>query len=288
LKVVGHLAQVSPFCPNIAVTPDGDQVWMTLKDTGKVMVFDGHPPFTVLTTIDTGPITNHVNFIRRNDRTLAYVTVGGLNQVKVFSTSDYSLLKTIPVGDMPHGIWPSGDGSRVYVGLENDDEVIAIDTDSNSIIAHIEVGQAPQALVYVPNAVPAGAGKEGLKPLGIAGEDSELKMYALGASGPEKTNPAPTSVSLFDQGLVQVLQAAVTGLDPGHVYMLGLADYPDGSGSWEPLASFKTNQAGAAIVNAVGQIRPLVIEDKGGIKRYLVITDESEGKIHHAVQLQSD
>src|SRR2546426_3301973 len=26
----------------------------------------------------------------------------------------------------------------------------------------------------------------------------------------------PTSVSLFDQGLIQVLQAAVTGLEPGH------------------------------------------------------------------------
>ena len=32
---------------------------------------------------------------------------------------------------------------------------------------------------------------------------------AAGANG-----KAPTSVSLFDQGLVQVLQAAVTGLEP--------------------------------------------------------------------------
>src|SRR5437016_4565090 len=61
-QVVGRVPQASPFCPNIAATPDGTQVWFTLKDTGKVQVFDARPPFTVLQTIDTGPITNHVNF----------------------------------------------------------------------------------------------------------------------------------------------------------------------------------------------------------------------------------
>ena len=32
--------QASPFCPNIAATPDGKQVWFTLKDIGKTQVFD--------------------------------------------------------------------------------------------------------------------------------------------------------------------------------------------------------------------------------------------------------
>src|SRR5690349_19672513 len=34
-KVVGHVKQASPFCPDIAATPDGKQVWLTLKDVGK-------------------------------------------------------------------------------------------------------------------------------------------------------------------------------------------------------------------------------------------------------------
>jgi len=29
-QVVGHVPQLSPFCPNIAATPDGKQVWLTL------------------------------------------------------------------------------------------------------------------------------------------------------------------------------------------------------------------------------------------------------------------
>lgn len=108
-KIVGKVTQVSPFCPNIAATPDGKQVWFTLKDTGKTQVFDAHPPFATLKVIDTGPITNHVNIVHNANGTFAYVTVGGVNQVKVFRTDDFSQVATIDVGKLPHGIWPSGD-----------------------------------------------------------------------------------------------------------------------------------------------------------------------------------
>src|SRR5260370_39189208 len=99
------------------------------------MVLTAKPPFNVLKTIDTGPITNHVNFARNNNGTFAYVTVGGLNEVKVFRTDDFSLVATIPVGKLPHGVWPSRDGSRIYVGLENADALTAIATVSNKAIA---------------------------------------------------------------------------------------------------------------------------------------------------------
>src|SRR6201987_393551 len=85
-KIIGRVPQASPFCPNIAATPDSKQVWFTLKDTGKTKVFDGQPPFTLLKTLDTGPITNHVNIVRNANGMFAYVTIGGLNEVKVFRT----------------------------------------------------------------------------------------------------------------------------------------------------------------------------------------------------------
>src|SRR4051812_28432542 len=147
-KIVGKVAQASPFCPNIAATPDGAQVWFTLKDTGKVQVFDAQPPFALLKTLDTGPITNHVNIVRNANGMFAYVTVGGVNEVQVYRTNDFSKVATIPVGKLPHGIWPSGDGARVYVGLENEDRIAA------KVIATSPIGQAPQAVVYVPNAIP--------------------------------------------------------------------------------------------------------------------------------------
>jgi len=284
-EIVGKVTQASPFCPNIAATPDGSQVWFTLKDTGKTQVFDAKPPFKVLKTLDTGPISNHVNIVRNAHGQFAYVTVGGLNEIKVFRTDDFSQVATIPVGKLPHGIWPSGDGSRVYVGLENNDQLAAIDTLSNTVIATVPAGQAAQAVVYVSDAVPEGDGTQGLAPLGIAGEAAHFTLAPLG--GHEAADArAPTSVSLFEQGLVQVLQAAVTGLEPKQPYVLALADRADGSGRIEALASFMTNPAGAAIVNAVGPIRQIVQQSTSASRRYLIIAADNPSQHNPIVQVQ--
>jgi YVTN family beta-propeller protein len=122
-KIVATVAQASPFSPNIAASPDGKQVWFTLKDVGKTQVFRAEPPFDILATLDTGPITNHVNIVRNKNGQFAYITVGGENVVKVYTTTDSpELVATIPTGELPHGIWPSGDGTHVYVALENGQE----------------------------------------------------------------------------------------------------------------------------------------------------------------------
>jgi YVTN family beta-propeller protein len=281
-EIVGRVKQLSPFCPNIAASPDGEQVWMTLKDIGKVMVFAAKPPFQVLRVLDTGPITNHVNLVRTPRGQFAYVTIGGLNQVKVFRTIDFEQVATISVGDLPHGIWPSGDGARVYVGIENGDAVTAIDTATNRVIATIPNGQAAQALVYVPEAVSAqGAGTDNLQPLGLAGAAAHLALAAPGGK-------TATTVSLFDQGLTQVLQAAVVGLEPTTPYLLALAANPDGTGMIEPIARFMTNPAGAQIVNAVGPIRQIVDPNASprDERRYLAIMTVANGKPGRALQLQ--
>jgi YVTN family beta-propeller protein len=286
-QIVGHVKQESPFCPNIAATPDGKQVWLTLKDVGRTMVFDAQPPFTVLKSLDTGPITNHVNIVRNVNGSFAYVTVGGLNEVKVFRTDDFSQVATIPVGKLPHGIWPSGDGTRVFVGLENDDALTSIYTTTNKVIATSPIGQAPQAIVYVPNAVPEGDGQQGLQPLGIAGQATHLALAPVTAGKRRDRNEtAPTSVSLFDQGLTQVVQAAVTGLRPKQPYVLALSEHADGKGKLVPLAAFVTNPAGSAIVNAVGPIRQVIKKEADAPRRYLVIVPGTAAEPGQPVQVQ--
>src|SRR6202007_1258861 len=101
-QIVARVKQDSPFCPNIAATPDGNQVWFTLKDVGKGEAFNAKPRFNLLTSIDSGPITNHVNIVHNANGTFAYVTIGGLNEVKVFRTSDFSQVATIQAGALPH------------------------------------------------------------------------------------------------------------------------------------------------------------------------------------------
>ena len=283
-KIVGRVPQLSPFCPNIAATPDGKQVWFTLKDIGKTEVFDAHQPFAVLKIIDTGPITNHVNFVHNAKGTFAYITVGGLNEVQVFRTDNFSKVATIPVGKLPHGLWPSGDGTLIYVGLENGERLVAIDTLTKKVIATSPIGQGCQAIAYVPNAVPEGNGIQGLQPLGMAGNATHLTLVPPD-HGKYNDTTAPTSISLFDQGLVQMLQAAVTGLQPNHPYVLALSLNLNGSGPLvPPLQQFMTNPAGAAIVNTIGPIRQIVQENVP--PRYLVIVPGTAHQHGLPVQIQ--
>jgi YVTN family beta-propeller protein len=278
-RIVGRVKQESPFCPDIAATPDGAQVWLTLKDVGRTMVFDARPPFNVLKVLDTGPITNHVNIVRNRNGQFAYVTVGGLNVVKVFRTDSFEPVADFPTGDLPHGLWPSGDGRRIYVGIENGAAAAAIDTLENKVIATVPVGQAPQGVAYVPNAVPHGEGRMNLQPLESIGRAVQLVLARRGGE------PA-TRVSLFDQGTVQILQAAVTGLEPKAPYVLALAQNREGTGTLEPLAAFMSNPAGAAIVNSVGPIRQVVAAHPPEPRRYLVIAPGTLENIGQPVQTQ--
>jgi hypothetical protein len=91
---------------------------------------------------------------------------------------------------------------------------------------------------------------------------------------------------LFDQGLTQIVQASVTGLDPKKPYVLALARRPDGSGALQPLSAFMTNPAGSAIVNAVGPIRQVVQNETRGERRYLVIAEGTADQPGSIVQRQ--
>jgi hypothetical protein len=134
----------------------------------------------------------------------------------------------------------------------------------------------------VPEAVSSGNGLQGLEPLGLAGQVAQIAM------GPPaiKADGAPTSVALFEQGLVQVLEASVTGLDPKQPYVLALSEHADGTGALQPLAAFTANPAGAAIVNAIGPIRQVVHGDVGPSRRYLVIASGSAAQPGKVLQIQ--
>ncbi|MDB6123091.1 MAG: hypothetical protein JWQ71_2084 [Pedosphaera sp.] len=271
-EVVARVPQVSPFSPNLAVSRDGTEVWFTLKDSGKTQVMSAQPPFRILTTLETGPISNHVTLVDNANGKFAYVTVGGENVVKVYRRGEKpNLVATIPTGDLPHGIWGSGDGTRVYVGLENQDAVVAIDTLKNTVLATIPIGQQPQALVYVPQAVPEGEGTNNLVPLGDAGKAAHLNLIAPESSG----GLAHATVSVNVLGPLDLLQAAVSGLKPKQKYTLWLVESRTAPfGQKEALVTFETNVAGAQVAQAIGPLRKVLTSpnEKQDQQRFLLLT----------------
>ena len=223
--------------------------------------------------MDTGPITNHVNFVNNRNGKFAYVTVGGANEVKAFRRgATPELVASIPVGELPHGIWPSGDGSRVYVALENGEHCVAIDTVSNKVIADIPIGQTTQALVYVPNAVPSGPGTENLMPLGTAANTARLHLETGGSELPD----AQASVAVNSLGLLDLVQIAAKGLAPKESYQVYLAESNQSPfGKLELLAILKTNPDGGGIVQALGPLKVLAGNDpnSSASQRFLIVTE---------------
>ena len=243
---------VSPFVPFVQVSPDGSDVWLTHKDVGKVTRVDAKT-LEVKEVIDSGPISNHLGFGTVDGATLVYVTIGGENVVKVYKPGEKTqLVATIPVGALPHGIWGSEDGSRIFVGLENGDKVDVIDTAEQKVVAEIPIGQAPQALVFVPGAVPEGAGTENLVPLKAGPENLTLSLKA-----PEGADGSGMVVSR-NLGLVDAIDVSVAKLKPMTEYGVFF------EGQDEPVVVLKTNDKGAGMASSIGPVRTIV---PGGANR---------------------
>lgn len=263
-KVIKHIKVVSPFSPFLQFTPDFKEMWMTHKDVGKVTRIDT-ASLEVKGVIDTGFITNHLAFARTAAGTRAYVTVGGENVVKVYTTgAKPELVATIPTGALPHGIWSSDDGSRLYVGLENGDAVDVIDSASNKVVARVPVGQAPQALVYVSNAVPHGDGTANLVP---RANSEPINIALKPASGEAKG-----FVVARNLGVVDALEVSLFKLKPQTIYSVYV------TGQATPVASFKTNPMGMANGTAIGPMREVTSSlNPRAVSASRVLVIEGEG-----------
>jgi hypothetical protein len=148
-------------------------------------------------------------------------------------------------------------------------------------------GNGPQALVYMPGAAPQGIDAQGLQPLDVAGQAARFSLVPVSHRS-VASSKAPTSVTPFEQGLVQVLEAAVTELEPKQSDVLALAAHADGSDVIEPLSSFVTNPASAQIVNAIGPIRQVVQGGADAPRRHLVILNGSPTDLGSPAQVQAD
>jgi YVTN family beta-propeller protein len=259
-KVLKRIPVVSAFSPNLAITADGAQVWLTHKDVGKVTVVNART-YEVECVIDTGPVTNHVNFAGPGGGTrvggasagdFAYVTVCGENAVKVYRRADLSRVAVIPAGACPHGVWSSGDGTKLYIGLQEGDGVDVIDTRTNQKIAEIPMGQSPQALVYVPDAVPSGAGTDNLVPLAVSRRPRTIELASSAANA-----TARVTVWVRSLGPLDGVDVSASGLQPTTTYTL-FANIGEGA-RW-PLATVITDAGGTATL--VESIAPTVLPDR--------------------------
>jgi len=201
------------FSSDEAISPDGKEVWAADKMTGETTVVDA-VHFRVLAILHTGPGTNHPNFVSTRTGDYAYVTVGDTNETLVYRRDGAHPVLVTRIQDTgadPHGIWPSPDNTRIYVALEKAAAVDVIDTATMRVTATLHVGEGSQALVYVANAVPQGAGRQGLTRQGLNKRTMTLTAPVRGTG-----SMAEVTVSAA-RGLDQI-DVAAAKLPPGALF----------------------------------------------------------------------
>lgn len=259
----------SPFSPFLFFSPSEKDIWLTHKDSGyvtRIANVNNPKKIHVAETVKTGLVTNHLFVVRKkkNGPEFVYVTVGGEDVVKVYKVGEKGektkLAAVIPVPARPHGIWsnaPSREApsTRVYVGSENEDAVTVIDVATDQVIAVIDSGQAPQALIYVPKAVSDPSdGVANLVPLPPNQPALSYLLYAPGA-----TDSSGFVGMRYSGRSVKMLTINAFGLEAHmkyRVYLITTDRDP------QEVARFRANDLGMGHVETVGppELWPPAIE----------------------------
>ncbi|MEO3935123.1 YncE family protein [Dermatophilaceae bacterium Soc4.6] len=238
-KVVQRITGLADvFCSDMALSPDGGELWAAHKKVGKVSVVDLRSG-TVTSVLTTGADTNHPAFVTTRGAGYVYLTIGGENTTKIYRRRPGHppvLVGRVPSsGVEPHGIWPSPDNSTVYVVNEHSDSVDIIDTATRTRTTTLRVGQEGQALVYVAGAVPTGPGTQNLVRQGLG-------QPVRNAAATVTAGPGHVLVTVRGVKGLDMVQLQGSGLTPNATYTA----YARRGDDRVPLMSFTADAQGAA------------------------------------------
>ena len=143
------IAAIPTFRQPLASTPilqshDGELLFNVDTDNGTVVRVDRTDGATTTAIVGTEPTR-----LARAASTL-YVTLRGDRRITKLD-SDLQVLASQHVGAEPYGIVARTDGSRVYVTVSQQREVLELDGDTLEILARIPVPNEPRYLAITPD-----------------------------------------------------------------------------------------------------------------------------------------
>ncbi len=185
----------------VAVSPDGRLALIAeygLQSPGERLVVVDIPGARVLGRIDTGPGTKPHDSAFLPDNRHAVVTLETTDRVALVDVANLEVVRTYPIGvgaKEGHMVWPSPDGSRVYVGAR--------------------LGQGTVSVVYLdqdrpPTVIPTGLGAEA-----IAGTPDGRAVWVI--------NQDENTISIIDAETLAVTEKFDAGTQPRR-----LANLPGG------------------------------------------------------------
>jgi len=128
---------------NLAVSPDGRELYVACEASGTVIVVDVGAA-SVRAEIPTGGQPTDVAF--SPDGTRAYVTNRLDDTLTCINTKTRKVVTTVRTGDEPHGVLTDQTGRRLYVLNTAEDSISIFDVDTMTETARLAAGRAPWSL----------------------------------------------------------------------------------------------------------------------------------------------
>ena len=124
-----------------------NELWVSQMTTGMIHVFDTRTWMYKL-SFDSGGSWPKVITLNKNEDT-AYISNWTSKNISVIRTSDYSVIKTIPVNGIPRGMAISPEQNFLYVGNFTSGDINKIDLEKNTLIKNIDLGNGALRHVVV-------------------------------------------------------------------------------------------------------------------------------------------
>ncbi len=223
------MAPVGTFPTGVAVSPDGNRVYVVNSGDDSVSVIDAESG-TAAITVAVGRAPYGIALAP--DGRKAYVANAGANSVSIIDTEAHAVTATVPVGANPYGVAVSSDGERVYVTNQADGSLTAI----AATMSTVRVGAAPTGVAVSPDGQEAYVVDNGAHRLVVVDTDLGMvtgtipvgKRPAQVAITPDGAQAFVTNAAEGSVSVVDLSRATVTETIPVSAHPIGVAVGADG------------------------------------------------------------
>jgi YVTN family beta-propeller protein len=133
---------------NIALSPDGQELWIACEASSSTIVVDTGSR-TKVAEIPVGGQPHDVAFSPDGRR--AYVTNRLDDSLSVIDVDSRQVVRTIPVGDEPHGVLTDKEGRTLYVLNSGLGSISVIDTQTLEEVKRLTASRLPWSLALSPD-----------------------------------------------------------------------------------------------------------------------------------------
>lgn len=156
VAVTNHTPGPSQVSPNDRYLYVPNHNSMTMNGAMKATSGPGQDDIDVIDTATkklVGTITDAPNphWIAVGKDGLLYVTNHTSGEITVINSNTNKVVKVFPVGETPHAVYTSPDGSRLAVTSYGGAEVFIVSTATDKVVATIPVGREPLDVEYTPD-----------------------------------------------------------------------------------------------------------------------------------------